>query len=202
MSRTLSFSLFLFLCLLAATGCTTTLHVHRLDARPNVNLPHSKSSLSLKLGDRVQDTYTVPRENGVGPTEVKEWRVSLATAFKNTFSDSFPLQDSGGDYVLEIQEAELSMVPAAVAVGGGVVAGRAQLRYKAQLLDKEGKTLAMLAGTVESKTTTTSMSGASSIAKSAVESMFENIVAQIFTKDSKGGDGGGSQATGAMLDTR
>jgi hypothetical protein len=183
--------------LLVLAGCST-LHVGLLDPRPNVNLPKSQSTLSLRLGSRVEDVYTVPRENGVGPTEVNQWRASLAAAFKNAFGDSFSLAPSDGDLVLEVQEAEIAMVPAAVTSGAAVVSGRAQIRYKAQLLDKSGKQLALTAGTVESKTTASSMSGASSIAKSAMESMFEDIVAQLFTQGAKGG----GQTSGQMMDTR
>jgi hypothetical protein len=190
-----------FLCcllLLGLSACMTTLHVGPLDPKPNVNLGKSQATLSLKLGDRVQDAYTVPRENGVGPTEVTQWRASLKAAFKNAFADSFTLADDGGDLVLEVQEAEVAMVPAAVTSGATVVSGRAQIRYKAQLLDKSGKTLARAAATVESKTTASSMSGASSIAKSAMETMFEALVDQLFSQGGKGG----AQSGGAMMDSR
>jgi hypothetical protein len=184
------------LVLLAVSGCSTTLHVGSLNPHPNVNLPKAASSLSLRFGDRVQDAYTVPRENGVGPTEVQQWRSSLKTAFKNTFVDSFPISESDGDLVLELQEAEVSVVPAAVTAQAAVVSGSAQIRYKAQLLDKSGKSIALTAGTVQSKNTTSEMGGASSIAQSAMESMFEAIVQRLFEQNAKG-----DQPTGQMMDS-
>lgn len=186
-SKTICLHLGVFL-ILACTACfKSTLRVPAVEARPNVNLAKHDERLSLRIGPKVQDAYTLPRDNGIGPTQVSEWKASLRTGFKNAFSDSFVIADmEDGSSVLEIQEAELEIVPAAVAANGYVAAGRAQIRFKAQL--RRGGKSVPLSGMAESKKAVTRMDGAPSAAKSAIETMYEGIADQLFNAKSSHGD--------------
>ena len=166
--------------LLAACAVNQTHRVGEITARPNVALKKSSQSIGLKLSDGVKDAWVSPRENGVGPLEVTAWTTSLSAAFATAFADAFTIKNGDSDLVLDIQDAELKLVPGAVDANGYVVSGAAQVRFKAQLLDRTGKQVAVTAGTSKSKTTCSAMDCAPSVAISAVESMYEAIAQDLF----------------------
>jgi hypothetical protein len=158
---------------LVTLGCSSTLRVGTVAPRPNINLAKHTQKLALRFGKNVANDYTLDRANGIGPTEVSDWRGSLTTGFRNAFADSYALGGESGDIVLEIQEAELGWAPAAVAGDGYVAAGRAQIRYKARLVN--GTSVTPTSGTAESKQAVTSMADAPLAASSAIETMYEEV---------------------------
>jgi hypothetical protein len=158
---------------LVTVGCSSTLRVGTMAPRPNINLAKHTQTLALRFGKNVANDYTLDRANGIGPTEVSDWKGSLTTGFRNAFAESYAMGGENGDMILEIQEAELGWAPAAVAGDGYVAAGRAQIRYKARLV--KGASITPTSGTAESKQAVTSMADAPLAASSAIETMYEEV---------------------------
>jgi hypothetical protein len=181
----------------ALGGCT--LSVTASQPRPNIALSARAEKLTLQLKDNVRDTYQVPAQQGIKPINVNDWHVSLRAGFDAAFKNSF--QGSGDQLVLSIERADLVLTPSAVGVQSmrtrrvsrrsrvqrttvqsGVTAVRAQVTYRAQLLDKNGKVIGMSAATAESKgsTTVASEEEMTRLSGDAIETMYEMIAADLF----------------------
>ena len=161
------------------TGCGG-LDVTLVEPRPNVNMVKQTGSLSIAFGAGVKDEFIVPDGNGLPSTEVDHWRASLRNGFINAYKDAFTLAPQNGDATIEIQEADLSWAPAAVAGTGTVMAITAQIRYKARLTKDGGKTVIPISGTVESKKAVTRANDASGGASNAIESLYEDMTNKFF----------------------
>lgn len=161
-------ALLIVLAVVCVTGCSSVHRVGSVSAKPNINLKKSGQSLALKLGPSVQDAFTAPAESGNGPYEVTAWTTSLTTAFAVAFEQAFTMAHDA-DLTLEVQEAELK--PAA--------GNKAQIRYKAQLVDKTGKQVALTSGTAVSKAT---CGGNDCAPASAIETMYEELASVLFAE--------------------
>jgi hypothetical protein len=117
------------------------------ESNPHPNTPFIRAapqSLALILDSAIADQFSIPSKvvpEGPG-TPVVGWRRTLTNGFHNGFGSYFkPAPASGpADLSIDLVRADL-----------GFSKRRAQITYKAQLLDATGKTLAVDAGTVESK---------------------------------------------------
>lgn len=168
----------LSLCLLG--GCSNTVSVIKGSPRPNINMAGSQQTLALQLGPAVQDSWTQPGTNTMAGFKVVDWKATLGQGFKAGFSSSFPVVEGPAELALVLEEAELTFVPAAVAADGNTAAVRAQVRYKANLVDAAGAVLKRTAGTVESKRSTSARGESTAVAASAVESMFEALAKELW----------------------
>ena len=163
-----------------SAGCA--LSIEATNPRPNIAIAPQPKTLKLAFGTAVFDKFEVPNENGIMGGHVEGWRATLSNGFQNGFADAFRVVPgpAEADLVLTIQDAELQFVPAAVNGMGNVVAATAQLRYKAMLSSRDGAAPRLVAGTAESKQATADRSEATRLAKSAVETMYEQIAAKLF----------------------
>jgi hypothetical protein len=187
-----------FLLLFAALG-GCTLSVTASQPRPNIALSARTEKLSLQLKDNVRDKYQVPAQQGIKSINVNDWHVSLRSGFDAAFRGAF--QGSGDPLVLTIERADLVLTPSAVGVQSmrtrrvsrrsrvqrttvqtGVTAVRAQITFRARLLDKNGKVLGTSASTAESKgsTTVASEEEMTRLSGDAIETMYEMIAADLF----------------------
>jgi hypothetical protein len=169
------------LCATQLCACAGTIAVKTGNPRPNINLGKSDQKMKLDLAEGVRDAFKQPGSNTMAPFEMTGWRGTLKNAFKNSFGNFYAVVDDGADVTLQVEEAELSFVPAAVEQGGNTVAIRAQVRYRANVVDATGAVVKRLAGTVESKQAVSDRDAVGRAADSAVETMFETIANEAFT---------------------
>ncbi|HEX7604662.1 MAG TPA: hypothetical protein VF316_23750 [Polyangiaceae bacterium] len=157
-------------------GCVP-LTVGPSSPRPNVMVAADKTASKQVLGPLVQSEFVVPGNGSVDEVTVTGWRQTLDTGFRNAWPTSRP-----NGRTLEILDTELSFAPAAVTVRGGAVAVRAQIRYKARLLDGTGQEIGVAAGTVEAREATGSVNGMTDNAAKAVESLYEKLSTDLLAK--------------------
>lgn len=136
--------------------------------QPNISLPRKHPGFALELKG-VPDTYEVPDSAGIEGGQVHGWRGSLTAAFRN----AFPSEPADDRLTLALERAEFTVVPAAVTAMGGVVSGRGQIRFRGRWVHGEDEVA--FSGTAESKTTTTNRAEIPMLARSAIETMFEQI---------------------------
>jgi len=160
-------------------GCGT-IEVKKANPQPNVDLNQMDYTISLEFGKNLKDTYTVPEKRGIRQVLVTEWKSTIKTAFDNTFSDAFKIVDKDGQLKILIKDAYFEFVPGAVTASGGVVSVRPQLKYKVRLLDKDGKTLNKLTGTVQSINALTRIDQTTASAGEVIEILFEKMVKKFF----------------------
>ncbi|MBI5494378.1 MAG: hypothetical protein HY904_05075 [Deltaproteobacteria bacterium] len=163
-----------------ALGACAGITVNTGNPRPNINIAKSEQKMKLELGTDVRDTFKQPGTNNMAEFEVKGWHGTLKNGFKNGFGKFFTLVDDGQELSLQVETAELSFVPAAVAADGNTAAVRAQVRFSANLVDPTGNVVKRMAGTAESKQSTGDRGETGRIADGAVESMYEAIAAEAF----------------------
>ena len=126
------------------------------------------------------DAFDIPTQNGINGGHVEGWRATLRNGYLYGFKDAFKLAaDAPADVTIVIDDAELEFVPTGVA-GSAVMAGTAQVRYKAKLVDKNGATLRLAAGTAAAKKSSTSRGEVTVLAASAIETMYEQLAQELF----------------------
>jgi hypothetical protein len=163
---------------LALTGCWH-LEVGPASPRPNVMLAADRVPAALVLSRGVIDDDVIPATGSVNEVPVHGWRGTLATGFHNAFAAPGSLGRK-----LELLEAELSFAPAAAGYGG-TAAVVAQIRFKARLLDAQGKELGALANTVKAREPNTSATeqGMTINAAKAVEALYEMLASDLLAKN-------------------
>lgn len=165
-------TLLIVLSVVSLVGCSSSLRVGEFTAKPNINLKKSNQTLGLKIGDGVKDAWQAPGEGGAAALDVSAWTTSLTTAFAVAFEQAFTIKQGDSDLVLEVQEADVKLVPGS----------KAQVRYKAKLVDRGGKELALTSGSADSKTTCDSGGCVPAVVGSAVETMYEQIAEKLFAQ--------------------
>jgi hypothetical protein len=144
--------------------------VNALSPQPNIALPSKAPSFDLVLAPTVLDTYEVPQEAGVMGGTVKGWRASLETGFHN----AFPSHRADDKVTLTIEQARFSVVPAAVDAMGHVVSARGQIQYRGRWTHGEHDEIPF-SGMASSKQTTTHSGDAPLLARTAIETMYEQV---------------------------
>ncbi|MFL5347720.1 MAG: hypothetical protein ACJ8AT_23270 [Hyalangium sp.] len=162
-----------------AQGCT--LAVEQSQPRPNIDLPEKNASLALVMDKGVEDQYEADLD-GKHPVNVTGWRETLQNGFHSGFSSAFKTNADRAELTLQLNEAVLSFAPTSLGRHGGIQAAEAQVRYKARLLDAQGRVLRRSTGTVSSKKSATDKEGLTTVASSAVESMYEKIAQDFFSE--------------------
>lgn len=161
-------------------ACASAVAVKTGNPRPNINLGKSEQKMKLDLGSAVRDTFKQPGNNTMAAFDVSGWHGTLKNGFTNGFGRFYTVVEDAPDVTLQVEEAELSYVAAAVSADGNTAAVRAQIRYQANVVDGAGTVLKRLAGTVESKQAISDPAAAVRAAESAVEGMYENIANEAF----------------------
>ncbi|NTX07446.1 hypothetical protein [Myxococcus sp. CA040A] len=166
--------------LLFVSGCTV--YVKRGAPRPNIDLAEQQATLGLVLESAVRDHFVVSNE-AASKLDVDQWRGTLEDGFRVGFGSAFRLDATPADLKLQVLEAELSFA----VTDASVAAVQAQIRYKARLVDAQGQVLKRSSGTVMSKRSAGLHRAATVLAANAVESLYEQISADFFTEQDKGG---------------
>jgi hypothetical protein len=172
-----------------------TLKVTALNPKPNLALKNSKEKIYFLIDKNVEDNYVVPKQSGITKTNVSEWHTSLINGFKNGFSDFFTIVNdlSEADFILKISKADFEWTPAAtrtnVSGSSGYVSSttsvssiRAQVTFKAQLVNKNGDIVKQCANTVIAKKVASGFKDVNPTVASALESMYEYIGNDFFEK--------------------
>lgn len=166
--------------LLLVSGCTV--YVKRGAPRPNIDLAERQATLGLVLESAVRDHFVVSNE-AAHDLDVDQWRGTLEDGFRVGFGSAFRLDATPADLKLQVLEAELTF-----AVTDAVMSVvQAQIRYKARLVDAQGQVLKRSSGTVTSKRSAGIYREATVLAANAVESLYEQISADFFNEQDKGG---------------
>jgi len=134
--------------------------------------------VGIVLGPAIQDNFVIPGTASVNQVPVRSWRQTLDVGYRS----AFPTAASSGRR-LELIEAALSFVPAAVSLQG-TAAVVATIRFKARLIDASGGEVAALAGTVEAREANVAPSeaGMTDNAMKAVESLYEKLASDLLSK--------------------
>jgi hypothetical protein len=151
------------------------------ESNPRPNTPFTAAepqSLALILDSAIANDFSIPSKSHPDDPEwgmpVVGWRRTLTAGFRNGFAAYFkPAPVSGpADLSLNLVRADL-----------GFSGGRAQIVYKAQLLDASGRTLAVTSGTAISKTVVTRWADGllpeSTCASDAVETLYEELATNL-----------------------
>ncbi|MFY0572725.1 hypothetical protein ACN28E_54090 [Archangium lansingense] len=162
--------------LLLCTGCTVT--VAQLNPSPNLDLPPTSQSLSLKLEDAVSDSLVVPVGPAYAQMEVNDWRHSLERGFTNAFKNSHSLGNGPTELTLQLLEVHPGLILGSA--GGENSKATGQLRYKARLLDANGNIVKRLTGTAIGHKDALGRRDIPLAIQSAVETMYEEIAASFF----------------------
>ncbi len=180
-----------------AMGCGVAVEI--ANPRPNIDLKESHQVLNLRLSSKIPNDFDMPTINLMYTPHVSGWRSSLKRGFRNGFGEYFDLSpDARPDLVLEITEALPEIVMTQNATGytaGGVyhstgqAAGNAQIRYRARLLDAQGRVLKKSFGTVPSKRTFTNIFEGTAVVESAVETLYEAVARDCFRMDQQAAEG-------------
>lgn len=176
----LVFFTFATIALLVGVGCGFPLYVGKSDPEPNIDMERSALPLKLEFDEKVRDSFSTDGDSGMSGLSVHDWRATLEAGFRNGFGPFFELDSPEPGLRLVIVKADLRGIPAAVAYGGGAVAGRTQIRYAARLLDADGTVLRRATGTVQALGATSDRMGFSDNAGDAVALMYEAIASQLF----------------------
>ena len=153
------------------SGCATTINVAESDPRPNTPFTAvAPQSLALILDPSIRDAQSVQGDRAYDTT-LTAWRRTLINGYRNGlgvyFSPVHPGQPA--DLALDIVKADVAWTPRGSRL-------TVQITYKAQLIDRNGKTVAVAANTVTAKHALTSDDGAEAdCVNSAVESLYEDI---------------------------
>lgn len=173
----------IFLGVLLSLGCISApvARIVRSSPKPNIDLPERNLALGLTLDEQVKDAFKVPPRSGVPETDVTAWRATLEKGFHNGLGKAFRTQEEKSELTLQLVEAELEFVPAAVNGYGQTVSAEAHVRYKARLMDAGGNVVRRSSGTVTSKRATSDHNEFTLVAKSAVETLYERIASELFS---------------------
>jgi hypothetical protein len=175
--KLVSSMLFLCFAVFGLAGCWH-LAVGPAAPRPNVMLAQDKTPAALVLDPGIADTFVIPGTGSVNSVPVRGWRGTLEAGFRSAFPPGSPTGRK-----LELIEAELTFAPAAVGFGG-TAAVRANIRFKARVLDASGKEIGVLAGNAAAREANVSASeaGMTDNASKAVEALYEVLATELLAK--------------------
>ncbi len=153
------------------------------DPRPRLPLTaRTGKSLRLVLGPSVGDHFAVEDRDTMLRTEVHDLRRSLARGFENGFHAAFELVPPGApaDYVLEIAALDLSLQSVEIGPFQQVLSARADVRYRARLLDAAGREVRASSGVVTSRSFAPQNRDVTDGVMSAVAKLYEAIERDCF----------------------
>lgn len=158
------------------SACVSAAQVGELKPRPNVNWAPAQRTMSLHFGRDVADGYTLP-ETELGSVVVTDWRNSLTNAFLHSFGRSLPPTGSKPDLAIRLLRAELVLTSTdGVARSNGI---RAEIRYQANLIDKNNNVARRTDGTATSRHVVTSRARLPTAITSAIEGLFEQLKTEL-----------------------
>lgn len=161
--------------LLLLPACTISIGAVRPE--PMVDLPAGPGAIALGLGPQVADRFTI--SNGALAFEIDSFHQTLASGFQSMIRASHPIAPPGNaDGSLLIDEIVAEGTQAYRTLG-------LRLRYRARLVDRQGRELRRSFGTVESRDRVMTrfpgtLGDNSFVLTSAVEAMFERIAMDCF----------------------
>jgi hypothetical protein len=116
------------------TACTYT--YGEADPKPNVLLAHSTATLALEIDPAIQETYVVHTSTN-STLNIQQWRATLARGFRQGIA---PFYAAAPDAA----HAELKLVIRLATVDFD---GKWRLRYQAEVLDAQGRSIKQWADT-------------------------------------------------------
>ena len=158
----------------ALSGCAgvSTIEIGQ-DLHPRPNTPFTTvapQSLALILDPSIVDKVTLPGDWAY-ETQLTAWRRTLINGYMSGLGVYFSPVPAGqpADLALDIVKADVAWTPPGSRL-------TVQITYKAQLIDRNGNTVAVVANTVTAKHALTNDDGAEAdCVNSAVESLYEDI---------------------------
>jgi hypothetical protein len=149
--------------------------------RTPLNAPTGKA-LRLAIAPSVADRFAMTERDPMLRTEVWDWRRTLARGFESGFGAAFQLvgEDARADYVLRIATAYVSLVSVEIGAFQTLESARADLLYRAELLDADGRVLRTSGGTVASRSFRPASRDVTGGVAVAVAKMYEAIEKDCF----------------------
>jgi hypothetical protein len=177
------------LALVASSGCYSQLLIARGNPRPNIDLPASQHGLWLTFAPAVQDVFDLTDySNGVeiwrwwfNGVHVTDWHETLANGFQNGLAPYFK-QGQPSDLSLYLVEATPTLIPTKRARRLGYEGVTAQIRYRAQVRDRNGIVVARCKGTSNARRVAQTVDEVTMAVSSATEGMYEGIARDCFNR--------------------
>lgn len=165
-------------------GCGT-LQVMQMDPKPNVNISKASQTIALSINKDIEDNYLIPPGDIAASIQVQQWHESLKKGFINCFGDSYKIVEdkAKADLILTLKRADISFDLIAInpdSTNSALVT--AQIAFTVQLTDSKGNIIGRTAKTAKAKRSTYLRDEFTNVARSAVESMYEITVEDIFKK--------------------
>ncbi len=165
-------------------GCVseTPARLGVVSPKPNVLLPTSTQTISLRLDDAVNDAFRAGP--GAVSVTITDWRTTLENGFHNGVARFFaaPPESGSTDVVLVVRAATLEFVDVGMGHSRGFHRIAAQVRFQAALIDTQQQVLKTWGDTAVARKTVEvwfnngpPRDDMSSTTASAVEAMFEEI---------------------------
>ncbi len=161
-------------------GCA--LQTGTLNPKPALNMSEQNKTLALLLGDSIPNEFLIPAYSGIKKSKVTHWHQSLNNGFRNGFQDYFRPVKAGAkpEYTLKLEKTELALTPSTLGGYNTTTVLNASLKFRASLLDAEGKTLRRISGIAKPDKPIRRIGEGNEAIKEAIENMYVLIARKFF----------------------